>query len=49
MREIVSLQLGQLGNYTATHFWNTQVASLTCVHLTIINKCIGVILYILCR
>jgi hypothetical protein len=28
MREIVSLQLGQLSNYTATHFWNAQVASL---------------------
>lgn len=25
MREIISLQLGQLSNYTATHFWNAQV------------------------
>lgn len=49
MREIVSLQLGQLGNYTATHFWNAQVASVTCVQLTIANKYIGVIFYILSR
>lgn len=27
MREIVTLQLGQLSNYTATHFWNAQVCS----------------------
>ena len=26
MREIVTLQLGHLSNYTATHFWNTQVS-----------------------
>lgn len=25
MREVVTLQLGHLSNYTATHFWNTQV------------------------
>ncbi|KAK1975521.1 misato segment II myosin-like domain-containing protein [Colletotrichum cereale] len=24
MHEIITLQLGQLSNYTATHFWNTQ-------------------------
>ncbi|CAJ0542118.1 Ff.00g083900.m01.CDS01 [Fusarium sp. VM40] len=29
MREIVSLQLGQLGNYTATHFWNAQESYFT--------------------
>ncbi|KAF7538318.1 hypothetical protein G7Z17_g12668 [Cylindrodendrum hubeiense] len=28
MREIITLQLGQLSNYTATHFWNTQVEQL---------------------
>lgn len=25
MREIVTLQLGHLSNYVATHFWNAQV------------------------
>lgn len=25
MKEILTLQLGQLSNYAATHFWNTQV------------------------
>ncbi|GKU01837.1 hypothetical protein FLAG1_07013 [Fusarium langsethiae] len=29
MREIVTLQLGQLSNYTATHFWNTQESYFT--------------------
>lgn len=27
VREIVTLQLGELSNYVATHFWNTQVSS----------------------
>jgi hypothetical protein len=26
MREIVTLQLGHLSNYTATHFWNAQAS-----------------------
>lgn len=25
VREVVTLQLGELSNYVATHFWNTQV------------------------
>jgi hypothetical protein len=25
VREIVTVQLGELSNYVATHFWNTQV------------------------
>ncbi|KAH7127715.1 tubulin domain-containing protein [Dactylonectria macrodidyma] len=29
MREIITLQLGQLSNYTATHFWNTQESYFT--------------------
>ncbi len=29
MREIVTLQLGQLSNYVATHFWNTQESYFT--------------------
>ncbi|RGP69748.1 dml1 [Fusarium longipes] len=29
MREIVTLQLGQLSNYTATHFWNAQESYFT--------------------
>ncbi|KAF4456926.1 protein DML1 [Fusarium austroafricanum] len=29
MREIITLQLGQLGNYTATHFWNIQESYFT--------------------
>ncbi|VUC19789.1 unnamed protein product [Clonostachys rosea] len=29
MREIVTLQLGHLSNYTATHFWNAQEAYFT--------------------
>ncbi|KAF5588679.1 DML1-like protein [Fusarium subglutinans] len=29
MREIISLQLGQLSNYTATHFWNAQESYFT--------------------
>ncbi|CEJ81349.1 hypothetical protein VHEMI01482 [[Torrubiella] hemipterigena] len=29
MREILTLQLGHLGNYTATHFWNTQESYFT--------------------
>lgn len=29
MREIVTLQLGQLGNYLATHFWNAQESYFT--------------------
>lgn len=28
MREIVTLQLGHLSNYTSTHFWNAQVYAL---------------------
>ncbi|OBR13850.1 Misato Segment II myosin-like domain-containing protein [Colletotrichum higginsianum IMI 349063] len=29
MHEIITLQLGQLSNYTATHFWNTQESYFT--------------------
>lgn len=29
MREIVTLQLGSLSNYVATHFWNTQESYFT--------------------
>jgi hypothetical protein len=29
MREILTLQLGNLSNYTATHFWNTQESYFT--------------------
>ncbi|KAF5673085.1 DML1-like protein [Fusarium heterosporum] len=29
MREIISLQLGELSNYTATHFWNAQESYFT--------------------
>ncbi|KAI5460067.1 tubulin domain-containing protein [Mariannaea sp. PMI_226] len=29
MREIITLQLGQLSNYTATHFWNAQESYFT--------------------
>lgn len=29
MREIVTLQLGHLSNYVATHFWNTQESYFT--------------------
>ncbi|KAM0349289.1 hypothetical protein ACHAPU_003698 [Fusarium lateritium] len=29
MREVISLQLGQLSNYTATHFWNAQESYFT--------------------
>lgn len=29
MREIVTLQLGNLSNYVATHFWNTQESYFT--------------------
>lgn len=29
MREILTLQLGHLGNYTATHFWNAQESYFT--------------------
>ncbi|KAF7561887.1 hypothetical protein G7046_g2262 [Stylonectria norvegica] len=29
MREIITLQLGQLSNYAATHFWNTQESYFT--------------------
>lgn len=29
MREIITLQLGHLSNYTATHFWNTQESYFT--------------------
>lgn len=29
MREIITLQLGNLSNYTATHFWNTQESYFT--------------------
>ena len=29
MREIVTLQLGHLSNYVATHFWNAQVTTTT--------------------
>lgn len=25
VREIITLQFGELSNYVATHFWNTQV------------------------
>ena len=34
MREIVSLQFGQRGNYLATHFWNIQVAIMRTLALT---------------
>jgi hypothetical protein len=47
MREIVSLQLGQLSNYTATHFWNAQVTFFTNARLAIANRNTGVIFYIL--
>lgn len=29
MREVVTLQLGHLSNFVATHFWNAQV----CTHI----------------
>lgn len=29
MREIITLQLGNFSNYTATHFWNTQESYFT--------------------
>lgn len=29
MREILTLQLGNLSNYAATHFWNTQESYFT--------------------
>lgn len=29
MREIITLQLGHLSNYVATHFWNTQESYFT--------------------
>lgn len=29
MREILTLQLGNLSNYTATHFWNAQESYFT--------------------
>lgn len=29
MREILTLQLGHLGNFTATHFWNLQESYFT--------------------
>ena len=25
MHEVITIQLGERANYTATHFWNTQV------------------------
>lgn len=32
MHEIVTLQFGSQSNYLGTHFWNTQVSTLQCLH-----------------
>lgn len=48
MREIVTLQLGQLSNYTATHFWNAQVFNYSIPKLDVLQLTrSGILLYIL--
>ena len=48
MREIVTLQLGHLSNYAATHFWNAQVTlPLSLLGHSLLKKHTGVLLHIL--
>lgn len=38
MHEIITLQLGQRSNYLATHFWNTQVRTLSSVSCSMLTR-----------
>lgn len=47
MHEILTLQLGNLANHVATHFWNTQVPLIVLMSTITFNVALGVVFHIL--
>jgi hypothetical protein len=46
MHEILTLQLGNLANHVATHFWNTQVPLIVLLFILSFDLALGVVFHI---